>query len=99
PSVSFTLSLHAALPISQALNFVFLALLTGLVFGLILQLNIQLIRMIADQIETGVADVFSLFGAQVLVGVASLVIMIMIPGLAARSEEHTSELQSRENLV
>jgi len=69
--------------VSQALNFVFLALLTGLVFGLILQLNIQLIRMIADQIETGVADVFSLFGAQVLVGVASLVIMIMIPGLAA----------------
>lgn len=69
--------------VSQALNFVFLALLTGLVFGLILQLNIQLIRMIADQIETGVADVFSLFGAQVLVGAASLIIMVMIPGLAA----------------
>lgn len=69
--------------VSQALNFIFLALLAGLVFGLILQLNIQLIRMIADQIETGMADVLSLFGAQVLVGVASLVIMVMIPGLAA----------------
>ncbi|QAA94394.1 type IV secretion system protein [Pollutimonas thiosulfatoxidans] len=69
--------------VSQALNFVFLALLAGLVFGLILQLNIQLIRMIADQIETGMADVLSLFGAQVLVGAASLVIMILIPGLAA----------------
>ncbi|MEB2400003.1 type IV secretion system protein [Parapusillimonas sp. JC17] len=69
--------------VSQALNFIFLALLAGLVFGLILQLNIQLIRMIADQIETGVSDVLSLFGAQVLVGAASLVIMVMIPGLAA----------------
>jgi len=69
--------------VSQALNFVFLALLAGLVFGLILQLNIQLIRMIAEQIETGMADVLSLFGAQVLVGAASLVIMVMIPGLAA----------------
>ncbi len=69
--------------VSQALNFIFLALLAGLVFGLILQLNIQLIRMIADQIETGMADVLSLFGAQVLVGVASLVVMVMIPGLAA----------------
>lgn len=69
--------------ISQALNFVFLALLAGLVFGLILQLNIQLIRMIADQIETGMADVLSLFGAQALVGAASLVIMVMVPGLAA----------------
>lgn len=69
--------------VSQALNFAFLALLAGLVFGLILQLNIQLIRMIADQIETGMADVLSLFGAQVLVGAASLVIMILIPGLAA----------------
>src|SRR5690606_39933188 len=54
--------------VSQALNFIFLALLAGLVFGLILQLNIQLIRMIADQIETGKADVLSLFGAQVLGG-------------------------------
>ncbi|WP_237173920.1 type IV secretion system protein [Paracandidimonas lactea] len=69
--------------ISQALNFIFLALLAGLVFGLILQINIQLIRMIADQIETGMTDVLSLFGAQVLVGAASLVIMVMIPGLAA----------------
>jgi type IV secretion system protein VirB6 len=69
--------------VSQALNFVFLALLAGLVFGLILQLNIQLIRMIAGQIESGATDVLSLFGAQVLVGAASLVIMVMIPGLAA----------------
>lgn len=69
--------------VSQALNFVFLALLAGLVFGLLLQINIQLIRMIAAQINGGDQDILSLFGAQMLVGVASLVIMIMLPGLAA----------------
>ena len=69
--------------VSQALNFIFLALLAGLIFGLILQLNIQLIRMIADQINGGAKDILGLFGAQLLVGVASLVIMVMIPGLAA----------------
>ncbi|PLC48085.1 conjugal transfer protein TraH [Pollutimonas subterranea] len=69
--------------VSQALNFVFLALLAGLIFGLILQMNIQLIRMITDQINGGAKDILGLFGAQLLVGVASLVIMVMIPGLAA----------------
>ncbi|MCI2811015.1 type IV secretion system protein [Eoetvoesiella caeni] len=69
--------------ISQALNFVFLALLAGLIFGLLLQINIQLIRMIAGQINAGDQDIMSLFGAQTLVGIASLVIMVMIPGLAA----------------
>ncbi|MGO3743917.1 MAG: type IV secretion system protein [Alcaligenes aquatilis] len=69
--------------VSQALNFIFLALLAGLIFGLILQLNIQLIRMIADQINGGAKDILGLYGAQLLVGIASLVIMVMIPGLAA----------------
>ncbi len=69
--------------VSQALNFVFLALLAGLIFGLILQMNIQLIRMITDQINGGAKDILGLFGAQLLVGVASLVVMVMIPGLAA----------------
>lgn len=69
--------------VSQALNFIFLALLAGLIFGLILQLNIQLIRMIADQINGGAKDILGLFGAQLLVGLASLVIMVMLPGLAA----------------
>jgi Type IV secretory pathway, VirB6 components len=69
--------------VSQALNFIFLALLAGLIFGLILQMNIQLIRMIADQINGGAKDILGLFGAQLLVGLASLVIMIMLPGLAA----------------
>ncbi|GAA0781223.1 hypothetical protein GCM10009108_22360 [Castellaniella ginsengisoli] len=69
--------------VSQALNFVFLALLAGLIFGLLLQLNIQLIRMIADQINGGAKDILGLFGAQILVGLASLVVMIMLPGLAA----------------
>lgn len=69
--------------VSQALNFVFLALLAGLIFGLLLQMNIQLIQMIATETEKGITDVLSLFGAQVLVGIASLVIMIMLPGLAA----------------
>jgi len=69
--------------VSQALNFIFLALLAGLIFGLLLQMNIQLIRMIADQINGGAKDIIGLFGAQLLVGIASLVIMVMIPGLAA----------------
>ena len=69
--------------ISQALNFVFLALLAGLIFGLMLQMNIELIRMIADQINGGAKDILSLYGAQLLVGIASLIVMIMIPGLAA----------------
>ncbi len=69
--------------VSQALNFVFLALLAGLIFGLLLQMNIQLIRMIADQINGGAKDIIGLFGAQLLVGIASLVVMVMIPGLAA----------------
>src|SRR5690606_13101759 len=69
--------------VSQALNFVFLALLAGLVFGLLLQINIQLIRMIAARINGGDQDILSLFGAQMLVGVASLVVMLMLPGLAA----------------
>ncbi|MGA0585037.1 MAG: type IV secretion system protein [Castellaniella sp.] len=69
--------------VSQALNFVFLALLAGLVFGLLLQMNIQLLRMIAIETESGITDVLSLFGAQVLVGLASIVVMIMLPGLAA----------------
>ncbi len=69
--------------VSQALNFVFLALLAGLIFGLLLQLNIQLIRMIVDQINGGAKDILGLYGAQLLVGIASLVVMIMLPGLAA----------------
>jgi len=69
--------------VSQALNFIFLALLAGLIFGLLLQMNIQLIRMIADQINGGAKDIIGLFGAQLLVGIASLVVMVMIPGLAA----------------
>lgn len=69
--------------VSQALNLIFLALLAGLIFGLILQLNIQLIRMIADQINGGAKDILGLFGAQLLVAIASLIIMVMLPGLAA----------------
>jgi len=69
--------------VSQALNFIFLALLAGVIFGLILQINIQLIRMIADQINGGAKDILGLFAAQILVGVASLVIMLMLPGLAS----------------
>lgn len=69
--------------VSQALNFIFLALLAGIIFGLILQINIQLIRMIADHINGGAKDILGLFAAQLLVGVASLVIMIMLPGLAS----------------
>lgn len=68
--------------ISQALNFVFLALLAGLVFGIFIQINIAYVKMMIEIIGKGNIQVLPLVAAQLLVVVASVFVIIMIPGLA-----------------
>lgn len=68
--------------VGAALNFVILALLAGLVFGLLLELNLQTIKMIGTQVESG-KDLLGLFGVQMLIGVASVAVIIMVPMLAS----------------
>lgn len=68
--------------ISQALNFVFLALLAGLVFGIFIQINIAYVKMMIEIIGKGNIQVLPLVAAQLLVVVASVFVIIMIPGMA-----------------
>ena len=68
--------------ISQALNFVFLALLAGLVFGIFIQINIAYVKMMIELIGKGNIQVLPLVAAQLLVVVASVFVIIMIPGMA-----------------
>lgn len=68
--------------VAQALNYIFLALMAGLITGFLLELNVALIRMIATQTNAGAADLLSLLSAQLLVGIASVFVMIQIPGMA-----------------
>lgn len=69
--------------VSAALNYVFLAMLLGLVLGFLLQMNLGLMRMIAFDVNAGVVDVFTMLAACTLVTLASVIIMIMLPGLAS----------------
>lgn len=69
--------------VSAALNFVFLAMLLGLVLGFLLQMNLGLMRMIATGVGTGAVDVFTMLAAATLMGLASIIIMIMLPSLAS----------------
>lgn len=68
--------------ISQALNFVFLALLAGLVFGIFIQINIAYVKMMIEIIGKGNIQVLPLVAAQLLVVVASVFVIIIIPGMA-----------------
>lgn len=68
--------------ISQALNFVFLALLAGLLFAILIQINISYVQMMADLIDKGTVEIIPLVAAQLLVALASIFVMIMIPGIA-----------------
>lgn len=68
--------------VSQALNFVFLALLVGLVFAVFVQLNIAYMRMLIDLLTEGSVQLLTLLGGYFLVAVATLVIMVFIPGIA-----------------
>ena len=69
--------------VAQALNFVFLALLAGLIFAILLQLNLQFVRAMAQWLNGGDVSLMALFAGQVLVSIASIVIMTMLPGMAA----------------
>ncbi|WP_226348490.1 type IV secretion system protein [Alcaligenes sp. 13f] len=68
--------------VSQALNFVFLALLAGLLFAVLIQINISYVEKMADLITGGKVDIIPLVIAQLLVAIASIFVMIMIPGIA-----------------
>lgn len=68
--------------VSQALNFVFLALLAGLLFAVLIQINISYVEKMADLITGGKVDIIPLVIAQLLVAIASIFVMIMIPGSA-----------------
>ncbi|NYT79542.1 type IV secretion system protein [Alcaligenaceae bacterium] len=68
--------------VSQALNFVFLALLAGLIFAILLQLNVSYVQMMGELVAQGDDRLFGLIAGQALVGLASVFVMIMIPGLA-----------------
>src|SRR5690606_40031821 len=86
----YTLSLHDALPISLwgsiGFHWAFQTVMGLLGLGRLIVLRIP-----REGLES--AGVMLWFFAIVLGGVVALV------GLVRRSEEHTSELQSRENLV
>jgi len=69
--------------VAQALNFVFLALMAGLVFAILLQMNLQFIRAMAKWLDGGNVSLMSLFAGQILVAIASIVVMTMLPGMAA----------------
>lgn len=69
--------------VGAALNFVILALLVGAIFGLLLELNLQTMKMIGTQVGSGLSDLLGLFGVEMLIGVASIAVIIMIPMLAS----------------
>lgn len=69
--------------VSAAFNFVFLAMLLGLVLGFLLQMNLGLMRLVATDVNAGAVDVFTMLAASTLMGLASIVIMIMLPSLAS----------------
>ena len=68
--------------VSQALNFVFLALLAGLMFSILLQLNLSYVKMMIDFLSRDENNLLNLIGGYFFVGVASIFVMLMIPGMA-----------------
>src|SRR5699024_547477 len=68
--------------VSQALNFVFLALLIGLVFAFLLQMNLMYMAMLTEQLGAGGSQLLSLLGGYALTGIATLVILVFLPGIA-----------------
>lgn len=68
--------------VSQALNFVFLALLAGLMFSILLQMNLAYIKMMVDFLSKDENNILNLIGGYMFVGIASVFVMLMIPGLA-----------------
>lgn len=68
--------------VSQALNFIFLALLAGLMFSILLQLNLAYVKMMIDFLSKNESNLLNLIGGYFFVGVASIFVMLMIPGMA-----------------
>src|SRR5690606_41862226 len=85
----YTLSLHDALPISKFKASEDAKRFNGKVPVLIRTDNSRDLEMIPSDLSD-----FTLFG-----GLYRYVNLVYAPKLSLRSEEHTSELQSRENLV
>jgi type IV secretion system protein VirB6 len=57
--------------------------MAGLVFAILLQMNLQFIRAMAQWLDGGNVSLMSLFAGQILVSIASIVVMTMLPGMAA----------------
>ncbi|WP_248290070.1 type IV secretion system protein [Advenella sp. EE-W14] len=68
--------------VSQALNFVFLALLAGLMFAILLQMNLAYVKMMIETLAQGEINMLNLVGGYMFVGIASVFVMLMIPGMA-----------------
>lgn len=68
--------------VSQALNFVILALLAGLVLAILLELNLAYISMLIRLLTQGDTTLISLIGGYFLVSLATIFVIIMIPSLA-----------------
>ncbi|MBK1782548.1 type IV secretion system protein [Advenella sp. WQ 585] len=68
--------------VSQALNFIFLALLAGLMFSILLQLNLAYVKMMIDFLSKNESNLLNLIGGYFFVGIASVFVMLMIPGMA-----------------
>lgn len=69
--------------VSQALNFVILGALAGLMLGILLEMNLSFLRSMAIWVAGGESNLWASLGSMILVGLASIVILIMLPGLAA----------------
>src|SRR5690606_40198214 len=90
-SVTSTLSLHDALPI-----FRFLGLITYI--GVIAAM-VQILEMSLDRFVPALHSALGIFLPLITVNCAILGGTLFMVERDYRSEEHTSELQSRENLV
>lgn len=68
--------------VSQALNFVILALLGALIMSILLELTLSYIAMLIRLLTEGDTSLLSLIAGYFLVGIATIVIIVMLPGLA-----------------
>src|SRR5690606_42015157 len=92
PTDTSTLSLHDALPIS-------IAVAAARLFGPVLASAAEGFWMLDAPINRASLLRSRLLAAVVLAGLAGSAAGALVAALTGRSEEHTSELQSRENLV
>src|SRR5690606_40224224 len=96
PPEIYTLSLHDALPISHSP-----ALLPAQQEAVDAIAGTQAFKpyLLHGVTGSGKTEVYLQAAAQLLAREPASQILILVPEINLRSEEHTSELQSRENLV